>query len=96
MQCAHLPIFKCLQTLKRKAGEIYQDCFIAPRSEEELYSLAKDIHCLNNIAHKRTMKEELSRLRLVLKVWQESVGDVFPGEENIKQDDGRFARPLGR
>jgi len=58
--------------------------------------LAKDIHCLNNIAHKRTMKEELSRLRLVLKVWQESVGDVFPGEENIKQDDGRFARPLGR
>ena len=81
---------------KGRLGEIYQDCFIAPRSEEELYSLAKDIHCLNNIAHKRTMKEELSRLRLVLKVWQESVGDVFPGEENIKQDDGRFARPLGR
>ena len=79
-----------------KLAEIYQDCFIAPRPEEELYILRKDIHCLHNIAHKRSMKKELSRLRLVLKVWQESVGDIFPGEERLKQDDGRFARPLGR
>ena len=79
-----------------KLAEIYQDCFIAPRPEEELYILRKDIHCLHNIAHKRSMKNELSRLRFVLKVWQESVGDIFPGEEKLKQDDGRFARPLGR
>lgn len=77
-------------------AEIYQDCFIAPRAEEELFALTKDIHCLNNLADKRRMKDELFRMRLVLKVWQESVGDIFSGEENIKQDDGRFARPLGR
>lgn len=81
---------------KGKLEEIYQDCFIAPRFEEELYAITKDIHCLNNIAFKHSMKKELSRLRLVLEVWQESVGDIFPGEENLKQDDGRFARPLGR
>lgn len=81
---------------KGKLAKKYQDCFIAPRSEEELYAMAKDIHCLNNIANKRSMKKNLSRLRFVLEVWQESVGDIFPGEENLKQDDGRFARPLGR
>ena len=81
-----------------RLAEIYQDCFIAPRSEEELYAIKKDIHCLNNIAGKRAMKKELNRFRLVLKVWQESVGDIFPGEQHLKPDadDGRFFRPLGR
>lgn len=44
------------------------------------------------------MKKELNRFRLVLKVWQESVGDIFPGEQHLKPDadDGRFFRPLDR
>lgn len=77
-------------------AKVYQDCFIAPRPEEELYAIKKDVHCLKNIAGKRSMKGTLARLRLVQKVWQESVGEVFPGEENLKQDDGRFSRPLGK
>lgn len=76
----------------------FQDTFIAPRPEEELYITTKDIHCMDNVAGKRKMKEVLSRLRLVLQVWQQSVGDLFPGEEKLKPDanDGRFFRPLNR
>lgn len=74
----------------------YRDCFVAPRPEEELYVITNDIHCMNNVACKRSMKKELSRLRLALKAWQESIGDVFPGEEKLKSDDKRFLRPLNR
>lgn len=81
---------------KGKLAEVYQDCFIAPRSGEELYEIKKDIHCLKNVAGKKNMQEDLSRLRLILEIWQESVGDIFPGEELLKRDDGRFSRPLGK
>ena len=74
----------------------YQDCFVAPRPKEELFEIKKDIHCLKNVASKRKSRKKLEQLRLVLRTWQESVGDVFPGEFNLKQDDGRFERPLGR
>ena len=62
----------------------------------ELFEIKKDIHCLKNVASKRKSRKKLEQLRLVLRTWQESVGDVFPGEFNLKQDDGRFERPLGR
>ena len=67
-----------------------------PLSGEELYEIKKDIHCLKNVAGKKNMQEDLSRLRLILEIWQESVGDIFPGEELLKRDDGRFSRPLGK
>ena len=82
----------CLKILRRE----YQDCFVAPRPKEELFEIKKDIHCLKNVASKRKSRKKLEQLRLVLRTWQESVGDVFPGEFNLKQDDGRFERPLGR
>lgn len=69
-----------------KLAEQYTDCFIAPRSAEELFDIKKDIHCTNNLIDNQELQSVVGKMRIVLETWQESTGDAFPGRENLKQD----------
>lgn len=72
--------------LKGDLPMVQQDCFIAPRPKEELYAIPSDIHCLKNLAEKKEMNTMVVKMRTALEVWQQSIGDRFPGEANLKQD----------
>ncbi|WP_291592297.1 sulfatase family protein [Bacteroides sp.] len=81
------PSYKTMLSAYEK-GElpvVQQDCFISPRPEEELFYTIKDIHCLNNIANKKSMRKMKEKLNLILETWQMSIGDVFD-ESKLKQD----------
>lgn len=70
---------------KGELPAIQQDCFISPRAEEELFNTSKDIHCLKNVAAKKSERKIKETLRLVLDSWQMSIGDIFD-ERQLKQD----------
>lgn len=81
------PSYKTMLSAYEK-GElpaVQQDCFISPRPEEELFNTIKDIHCLKNIANKKSMKKIKEKFNLVMETWQMSIGDVFD-ENKLKQD----------
>ncbi len=65
----------------------YSDCFVAPRSPEELFSVKDDRHCMSDLSADPGYKDVMERLRAVLEVWQQTTGDLFPGEERLKKDD---------
>ncbi|WP_291592294.1 sulfatase family protein [Bacteroides sp.] len=72
--------------LKGQLPLVQQDCFTAPRRAEELYEIPDDIHCTKNLAGKKQKKKAVEELRMALDIWQQSVGDHFPGETNLKKD----------
>lgn len=63
------------------------DCFVCPRAAEELYAVPTDRHCMHDLSGDPTFGAALERLRLVLDVWQQSIGDLFPGEPMLKPDN---------
>jgi hypothetical protein len=63
------------------------DAFIAPRPAEELFILADDINCANNVATDPAHAKQLADLRARLAEWQQTTGDVFPGEDKLKADE---------
>ena len=69
-----------------KLAKQYTDCFIAPRSSEEIFDIKKDIHCMNNQINNKKLKSTINTLNTALETWQESTGDAFPGREKLKQD----------
>lgn len=72
--------------LKGELPQVQQDCFIAPRPAEELYKIPDDIHCVNNLIGEKEKKAIVEEMRLVLDVWQQSIGDSYPGEKKLKGD----------
>lgn len=78
---------KMLESYQRGELPAHQsDCFISPRPEYELFDVNADIHCLNNISQKRKQSETLESMKIALDAWLQSIGDYFPGEENLKPD----------
>lgn len=69
-----------------KLSSEYVDCFVSPRSPEEFYSIKSDIHCMNNLVNDSLYNINLNELRLVMSVWQQSIGDFFPGKHKLKKD----------
>ena len=81
------PSYKTMLSAYEK-GElpaVQQDCFISPRPEEELFNTIKDIHCLKNIANKKSMKKIKEKFNLVMETCQMSIVDIFD-ENKLKQD----------
>jgi arylsulfatase len=72
--------------LKGELPQVQQDCFIAPRPAEELYKIPDDVHCVNNLIGEKEKKAIVEEMRLVLDVWQQSMGDSYPGEKKLKGD----------
>lgn len=81
------PSYKAMLAAYEK-GELSNeqlDCFISPRPAEELFDIKEDVHCLKNIATKKSMKGVKETLGLVLKSWQMSIGDTFD-DSKLKED----------
>lgn len=71
--------------------EEQMDCFIAPRSQEELYDLENDPHQFDNLVNDPEYKEELEKMRTVYQKWVEETNDRVP--DNLTPD--KFDRYSG-
>jgi N-sulfoglucosamine sulfohydrolase len=70
-----------------KAGELNEnqlDCFIAPRSAEELYDVANDPYQLRNLAENPEYENALEEMRKLLDNWIVEFNDKIP--ENPSPD----------
>jgi len=63
---------------KGKLNENQQDCFIAPRPEEELYDVVNDPYQLNNLAGNSDYKDELNSMRNLMNKWITEFQDTIP------------------
>ncbi|MCF8346448.1 MAG: sulfatase [Bacteroidales bacterium] len=64
-----------------------EDCFIAPRPEEELYDVINDPYQMNNLAGDDQSQRILKKMRKKLQLWKEETNDSVP--ENPKPDRGK-------
>ena len=58
-----------------------QALFMAPRKpDEELYDIRNDLYEINNLAASPKHRQELQKMRAILKMWIEETGDIgqFP------------------
>ena len=56
----------------------YSDCFVAPRSAEELYHSVEDTLQLNNLANHPDYQDTLKRMRSLLDQWIADTNDSIP------------------
>lgn len=78
-----------------EAGELndlQKDCFVAPRTKEELYDVNNDPIQFKNLAENKDYKEKLNHLRNVLAEWAKETNDTVPA--NITPD--MFDRKTGK
>lgn len=69
---------------KGELAEQYQDCFIVPRPEEELYNTEKDPYEWYNLAENPEYKSELSDMRNILDTWITATQDSL---QNVPTPD---------
>lgn len=61
------------------------DCFLCPRSKEELFYTKVDKHCMNNLAYNKEYSNIVDQMSFALDIWQMSIGDTF-NPVNVKKD----------
>lgn len=82
------PFFQTIQRMYENDSldAKYADCFVAPRPVEELFYVAKDIHCMNNLYADKNKRSALTKMQTALNDWLRKTGDAFPGKEKLKKD----------
>ena len=91
------PTFKSMVRLRAEgtlSKSIEGQSFATPRSEEFLYDVVNDPHCVTNLAKDPSRANVLAEMRVALRTWQQETGDSFPGEANLSPDG--FDRDTGK
>jgi arylsulfatase A-like enzyme len=72
------------------------DCFVAPRSDEELYDLKKDPHSLTNLTKEAKYANVLNSMREILDKWIDKTDDKVPDDPIPDKFDRRTGKRLRR
>jgi arylsulfatase A-like enzyme len=90
------PTYRAMQELRdaNQLTQFQQQCFVAPRSQEELYDLSADPYELVNLADSAEMAETLALHRRLLDQWRIDTEDASGTQRAEDEFDRETGKPL--